>query len=127
MNLSDKEPNSNRIGKFKELYPSIVTFNIDDSVFDEIESLNSQLKSKLVTDIGILTENSLTNRNKIIANGQYIKDELSNSEDLIARKHILFKDIQKIKIGFEKPNQILIDNRNGKTGMYAKKTIANNV
>lgn len=127
MNLSDKEPNSNRIGKIKELYASISTFNIDDSVFDEIESLNSQLKSKLVTDIGVLTENSLTNRNKIIANGQKIKDELSNSDDLIARKHILFKDIQEIKIGFEKPNQILIDNRNGKTEVYAKKTIANNV
>jgi hypothetical protein len=123
MNLSDKEPDSNRIGKIKELYASISTFNIDDSVFDEIELLNSQLKSKLVTDIGVLTENSFTNRNKIIANGQMIKDELNNSGDLIARKHILFKDIQEIKIGFETPNEILIDNRNGKTEVYAKKLL----
>ena len=44
---------------------------------------------------------------------------------MISRKHILFRDIQQIKSGFEKPNQILIDNRNGRTEVYAKKTIAN--
>lgn len=121
MNLSDKEPDSNRIGKIKELYTSISTFNMDDSVFDEIELLNSQLKLKLVTDIDLLKENSITNKNQIIANGEKIKKEINMSEDLIARKHILFRDIQEIKIGFEKPNQILIDNRNGKTEVYAKK------
>ncbi|MDE0537055.1 hypothetical protein, partial [Tenacibaculum sp. L6] len=125
MNLSDKEPDSNRIGKIKELYNSISTFNLDDSVFDEIETLNIQLKNKLVTDINILKENSILNKNKIIANGQIIKDELEKSDDMISRKHILFRDIQEIKAGFEKPNQILIDNRNGRTEVYAKKTIAN--
>lgn len=125
MNLSDKEPDSNRIGKIKELYNSILTFNLDDSVFDEIETLNAQIKNKLVTDINILKENSILNKNKIIANGQMIKEELEKSEDMISRKHILFRDIQEIKTGFEKPNQILIDNRNGKTEVYAKKTIAN--
>lgn len=121
MNLSDKEPDSNRIGKIKELYTSISTFNMDDSVFDEIELLNSQLKFKLFTDLDLLKENSITNKNQIIANGEKIKKEINMSEDLIARKHILFRDIQEIKIGFEKPNQILIDNRNGKTEVYAKK------
>ena len=121
MNLSDKEPDSNRIGKIKELCASISTFNIDDSVFDEIESLNSQLKLKLVIDINMLKENSLTNKNKIIANGERIKNELNKSENLISRKYILFKDIEQIKIGFERPNQILIDNRNGKTEVYTKK------
>ena len=125
MNLSDKEPDSNRIGKIKELYSSISTFNMNDSVFDEIEALNAQLKNKLVTDIGILKDNSISNRNKIIATGQKVKDELEKSEDMISRKHILFRDIQQIKSGFEKPNQILIDNRNGRTEVYAKKTIAN--
>ena len=127
MNLSDKEPDSNRIGKIKELYASISTFNIEDSIFDEIELLNSQLKSKLVTDINLLTENSLTNKNMIISNGEIIKNELSKSEDLISRKYILFKDIEQIKIGFERPNQILIDNRNGKTEVYTKKAIENKV
>ncbi|MEP5936315.1 MAG: hypothetical protein ABJ218_14445, partial [Winogradskyella arenosi] len=127
MNLSDKEPNSNRIGKIKELYSSISTFNMDDSVFDEIELLNTQLKNKLVTDISVLKDNSISNKNMIIANGQRIKDELEKSEDMISRKHILFRDIQEIKSGFEKPNQILIDNRNGRTEVYAKKTIANKV
>lgn len=127
MNLSDKEPDSNRIGKIKELYASISTFNIDDSVFEEIELMNSQLKSKLVIDINILKENSLTNKNKIIANGEKIKDELNKSEDLISRKYILFKDIEQIKIGFERPNQILIDIRNGKTEVYSKKIIENYV
>jgi hypothetical protein len=127
MNLSDKEPNSNRIGKIKELYTSISTFNVDDSVFDEIELLNSQLKLKLVTDISVLTANSFTNKNKIITNSQKVKDELIKSEILIERKHILFKDIQEIKIGFEKPHEILIDNKNGKTEVYVKKTIANTV
>ena len=125
MNLSDKEPDSNRIGKIKELYSSISTFNMDDSVFDEIEALNAQLKNKLVTDIGILKDNSISNRNRIIATGQKVKDELEKSEDMISRKHILFRDIQEIKSGFEKPNQILIDNRNGRTEVYAKKTTAN--
>lgn len=125
MNLSDKEPDSNRIGKIKELYASISTFNVDDSVFDEIELLNSQLKSKLVTDIDMLKQNSFSNKNKIIANAEKITDEINKSENLIARKHILFEDIQEIKFGFEKPNQILIDNRNGKSEIYAKKTIAN--
>jgi hypothetical protein len=124
MNLSDKEPDSNRIGKIKELYASISTFNIEDSVFDEIELLNSQLKSKLVIDSNILKENSLTNKNKIVANGEKIKNELNKSEDLISRKYILFKDIEQIKVGFERPNQILIDNRNGKTEIYTKKAIA---
>lgn len=124
MNLSDKEPDSNRIGKIKELYASISTFNIEDSVFDEIELLNSQLKSKLVIDINILKENSLTNKNKIAANGEKIKNELNKSEDLISRKYILFKDIEQIKVGFERPNQILIDNRNGKTEIYTKKATA---
>lgn len=127
MNLSDKEPDSNRIGKIKELYASISTFNIEDSVFDEIELLNSQLKSKLVIDINILKENSLTNKNKIVANGEKIKNELNKSEDLISRKYILFKDIEQIKVGFERPNQILIDNRNGKTEIYTKKATADKV
>ena len=127
MNLSDKEPDSNRIGKIKELYNSISTFNMDDSVFDEIEALNAQLKIKLVIDIDVLKENSISNKNKIIANGQKVKDELEKSDDMISRKHILFRDIQEIKSGFEKPNQILIDNRNGRTEVYAKKTIANTV
>lgn len=121
MNLSDRELDSNRIGKIKELYATISNFNIDDSVFDEIESLNSQLKSKLVTDINILKENSLINKNDIIANGIRVNDELKNSEDLISRKYILFKDIEQIKIGFERPTQILIDNRNNKTDVYVKK------
>lgn len=125
MNLSDKEPDSNRIGKIKELYSSISIFKIEDSVFDEIEILNSQLKSKLVTDISILKENSFSNKNKIIANGQKVINELKKSQDLIDRKHILFKDIQEIKTGFEKPTQILIDNRNGKTEVYVQKSIAN--
>jgi len=125
MNLSDKEPDSNRIGKIKELYNSISTFNLNDSVFDEIEALNTLLENKLVTDINILQENSISNKNKIIANGQKVKKELEKSQDMISRKHILFSDIQEIKTGFEKPNQILINNRNGLTEVYIKKTIAN--
>ncbi|MEH6770044.1 hypothetical protein [Maribacter arcticus] len=125
MNLSDKEPNSNRIGKIKELYGSISTFNMEDSIFDEIALLNTQLETKLVTDIDILKENSIMNKNKIIADGQKIRNELEKSNDMVSRKHILFRDIQEIKAGFEKPNQILIDNRKGRTEIYAKKTIAN--
>ncbi len=72
-------------------------------------------------------ENSILNKNKIIAKAQIIIDELEKSDDLISRKHILFRDIQEIKAGFEKPNQILIDNRNGRMEIYAKKTIASRV
>ena len=120
MNLADKEPDSNRIGKIQELYKSISTFNIDDSVFDEIELLNSHLKSKLVTDINKLKSNSITNKNKIIANGKTIKKELENSDDLISQKHILFKDINQIKMGFEEQKEMMIDNRNGKTNIFIK-------
>lgn len=123
MNLSDKEPDSNRIGKIKELYTSISTFNYDDSVFNEIELLNTQLKTKLITDIAMLAEYSILNKNNIIANGEKIKNELNKCEDLISRKYILFNDIQEIKISFEKPNQILIDNRFDKTELYVKKEI----
>lgn len=125
MNLSDKEPDSNRIGKIKELYTSISSFNIEDTVFDEIELLNSQIKLKLITDFEVLKQNSFINKNKITENIDKLKKELNNTEDLISRKYILFKDIEQIKIGFERPNQILIDNRNDKTEVYAKKTFTN--
>ncbi|WP_271423594.1 hypothetical protein [Aequorivita sinensis] len=120
MNLSDKEPDSNRIGKIKEIYDSISTFNNEDSIFDEIESLNSQLRKKLVTDITILKENSITNKNKIIANGQLVKNKLNECEDLISRKHMLFEDFKEIKSVFGKPKQILFDNRNDRTQIYTK-------
>lgn len=124
MNLSDKEPDLNRIGKIKELYNSILTFNLDDSVFDEIEYLNAQIKEKLLTEFNILRENSILNKNKIIADRQMLNDELDKSNDIINRKHILFRDIQEIKAGFEKSNQILIDNRNGRVEVYAKNILS---
>ena len=120
MNIADKSPDANRLGKINEIYMSISNFNEDDSIFDEVAALNNQLRSKLVTDFAALTENSLTNKNKIIAASKKITKELDQSDDLIARKHLLFSDIQKIKEGFEKPHQIVIDNREGKAELYSK-------
>ncbi|WP_405350448.1 hypothetical protein [Nonlabens sp. Asnod3-H03] len=120
MNIADKNPDANRLGKINEIYTSISNFNEDDSIFDEVAALNNQLRSKLVTDLTALTENSLTNKNKIIATSKKITKELDQSDDLIARKHLLFGDIQKIKEGFEKPHQIVIDNREGKAELYSK-------
>ena len=97
-------------------------YNADIKVHDMTSVLYSDTRKVFP---GILKDNSISNRNKIIATGQKVKDELEKSEDMISRKHILFRDIQQIKSGFEKPNQILIDNRNGRTEVYAKKTIAN--
>jgi hypothetical protein len=123
MNIADKCPDTNRLGKINEIYTAISNFNEGDSIFDEVASLNAQLRSKLVIDFATLTQNSLTNKNKIIATSKKITKELDQSDDLIARKYLLYGDIQKIKQGFENPHQIVIDNRNGKAELYTKMPI----
>lgn len=126
MNLSDKNPDANRIGKINELFKSISDFNTDDSIFDEIESLNRELRTKLLTDFDNLKDNSVVNKNKIMQLSENLKSRLDHSDDLIAQKEFIFNDVRKIKEGFEKPIQIAIDNRHGKAELFTKSLFTDN-
>lgn len=125
INLSDKKPNHNRIGKIEELYKSIVDFNYEDSIYDEMEQLKSELKDNLLSEIEIHKANSQITKSKIDSKASKIFEKFTTLENNLEEKNMIFDDIEQIKIGFEKPQQILIDNRTETTRIYTK-TIANN-
>ena len=126
MNLSDKKPNHNRIGKIDELYKSIIDFNYEDSIYDEMEQLKTDLKKTLLSEIEIHKSNSKITKTKIDSNTSKILENFTTLENNLEDKNLIFEDIEQIKIGFEKPHQILIDNRTETTRIYTK-TIANTV
>tara|TARA_R110000751_G_scaffold43361_3_gene100093 strand:- start:3247 stop:4683 length:1437 start_codon:yes stop_codon:yes gene_type:complete len=126
INLSDKKPNHNRIGKIEELYKSIIDFNYEDSIYDEMEQLKTDLKDNLLSEIEIHKANSQITKSKIDSKASKILENFTTLEKNLTEKNIIFEDIEQIKLGFEKPNQILIDNRTETTRIYTK-TIANNV
>lgn len=126
INLSDKKPNHNRIGKIEELYKSIIDFNYEDSIYDEMELLKTDLKHNLLSEIEIHKANSQITKSKINSKASKILENFTTLEKNLTEKNIIFDDIEQIKLGFEKPNQILIDNRTETTRIYTK-TIANNV
>ncbi|MEF3077409.1 hypothetical protein [Winogradskyella poriferorum] len=122
INLSDKKPNHNRIGKIEELYKSIVDFNYEDSIYDEMEQLNSELKENLLSEIEIYKANSQMTKSKIESKATEILENFTRLEQNLSDKDIIFDDIEQIKIGFEKSHQILIDNRSETTRIYTKAT-----
>lgn len=124
INLSDKKPNHNRIGKIEELYKSIIDFNYEDSIYDEMEQLKTDLKDILLSEIEINKANSQITKSKIDSKASKILENFTTLEKNLTEKNIIFEDIKQIKLGFEKPNQILIDNRTETTRIYTK-TIAN--
>ena len=124
--MSDKKPNHNRIGKIEELYKSIIDFNYEDSIYDEMEQLKTDLKDNLLSEIEIHKANSQITKSKIDSKASKILENFTTLEKNLTEKNIIFEDIEQIKLGFEKPNQILIDNRTETTRIYTK-TIANNV
>ena len=123
--MSDKKPNHNRIGKIEELYKSIIDFNYDDSIYDEMEQLKTDLKDNLLSEIEIHRGNSQITKSKIDSKVSDIIENFTTLENNLEDKNMIFDDIKQIKIGFETPHQILIDNRTETTRIYTK-TIANN-
>ena len=126
INLSDKNPSPNRIGKIEELYKSIIDFNYEDSIYDEMEKLKTNLKDNLLSNIEIHRTNSQITKSKIDSKASKIFENFTTIENNLENKNLLFKDIEQIKLEFETPHQILIDNRTKSTRIY-RKTIVNNV
>lgn len=124
INLSDKKPNQNRIGKIEELYKSIIEFNYEDSIYDEMEQLKNDLKENLISEIEKHKSNSQIAKSKIDSKASKILNNFITLENNLDDKNMIFDDIKQIKYGFEKPHQILIDNRTETTRIYSK-TIAN--
>lgn len=126
MNLSDKNPDTNRIGKIKEFYLLMSIFNLDDSVLNDIDKLNSQLKTKLIP-FNNFEKNSFINKNEIIKNKKKLIAEIEKIEKSISHNQNTFSEFINIKKGFEETNEFIIDNRNNDLSVYVKKTIANNM
>ncbi|PIF01696.1 MAG: hypothetical protein CR994_00110 [Maribacter sp.] len=126
INLSDKKPNHNRIGKIEELYKSIIEFNYEDSIYDEMEQLKDDLKDNLLTEIETHRANSQITKSKIDSKSSKIFENFITLENSLENKNVIFDDIEQIKLGFEEPHQILIDNRSETTRIYTE-TIAKNV
>ena len=91
-----------------------------------MEQLKTDLKDNLLSEIEIHKANSQITKSKIDSKASKILENFTTLEKNLTEKNIIFEDIEQIKLGFEKPNQILIDNRTETTRIYTK-TIANNV
>lgn len=124
VNLSDKNPGHNRIGKIEELYQSIINFNYDHSIYDEMLELKNDLKGTLVSKVKVHRDSSQINKSKIDINKNSILEPFKKLENALYSKNLIFDDIKELKKGFETPQQILIDNRNETTRIYTR-TIVN--
>ncbi len=119
INLSDKSPNSNRIGKISELYSSVIEFDDNDSIFNQLENIKTSLKNNIINEIEIYRGNSSLNRTAIDSKGSEIRIKFNDLEKQLNKKNQILEDIERIKDGFEKPSKILIDNRDEITRVYS--------
>ncbi|WP_417355368.1 hypothetical protein [Flavobacterium sp.] len=120
INLSDKTPNTNRIGKIEELYKSIIEFNNEDSIYNEMKQLITELKKTLLSEIEIHRNNSQISKSKIDLKTAEILEKFTTLENNLNDRNLIYEDIKRIKTGFETSHQILIDNRAETTRIYTK-------
>ncbi|THD66275.1 hypothetical protein E7Z59_10685 [Robertkochia marina] len=120
INLSNKKPSPNRIGKIEEIYNSIIEFNFEDSIYDEMDQLKSDLKDHILTQIITHRNNSKLTRSEIDKRSSVILEEFSILEENLRDKELIFENLENIRNEFEKPLQILIDNRTNPTKIYTK-------
>ncbi|TRZ41196.1 hypothetical protein, partial [Robertkochia marina] len=117
---SNKKPSPNRIGKIEEIYNSIIEFNFEDSIYDEMDQLKSDLKDHILTQIITHRNNSKLTRSEIDKRSSVILEEFSILEENLRDKELIFENLENIRNEFEKPLQILIDNRTNPTKIYTK-------
>jgi hypothetical protein len=120
VNLADRSPNENRIGKIEELYESIINFNLNDSIYYEIKELKTNLKDGLLSKVEAHRENSTINKSKIDKKREEILKPFEDIEKYLDNKDLVFEDINQLKRDFEIPHQILIDNRTEPIKIYTK-------
>ncbi len=118
MNICDRNPDENRLGKISEMVQSFKNPTNIDSIHPQFEELNSNLRSAVENLFKISLENSITNRNEITKINNKVDCEFSNLQKIFSGKDKVKNEKDKVLKLFSEEKSYIIDSRSDEIQLY---------